>query len=84
MWVRVDPTDTGALISVEDAGPGVPAELQPHVFEVFRRGPDAALGGSGIGLSLVSRFAQLHGGSAWVEDRPGGGAAFRVFLPDKR
>ena len=37
--------------------------------------------GTGIGLSLVGRFAQLHGGRAWVEDRPGGGASFKVFLP---
>jgi signal transduction histidine kinase len=35
----------------------------------------------GIGLSLVARFAELHGGRAWVEDRPGGGASFKVFLP---
>ncbi|MDP9299538.1 MAG: ATP-binding protein, partial [Actinomycetota bacterium] len=35
----------------------------------------------GIGLALVARFAQLHGGRAWVEDRPGGGASFRVWLP---
>ncbi|MEA2551091.1 MAG: Histidine kinase, gyrase and HSP90-like ATPase, partial [Actinomycetota bacterium] len=33
------------------------------------------------GLSLVSRFAELHGGRAWVEDRPGGGASFKVYLP---
>jgi K+-sensing histidine kinase KdpD len=35
----------------------------------------------GIGLSLVTRFAELHGGRAWVEDRDGGGASFRVYLP---
>jgi signal transduction histidine kinase len=35
----------------------------------------------GIGLSLVSSFAELHGGRAWVEDRPGGGCAFKVLLP---
>ncbi len=37
--------------------------------------------GTGIGLSLVSRFAELHGGRAWVQDRAGGGASFHVFLP---
>ncbi|HEV2685908.1 MAG TPA: ATP-binding protein, partial [Actinomycetota bacterium] len=37
--------------------------------------------GVGIGLSLVARFADRHGGRAWVEDRDGGGACFRVFLP---
>jgi len=35
----------------------------------------------GVGLTLVRRFAELHGGSAWVQDREGGGASFRVFLP---
>jgi signal transduction histidine kinase len=33
-------------------------------------------------LSLVARFAQLHGGGAWVDDRQGGGSSFRVFIPD--
>ena len=37
--------------------------------------------GLGIGLSLVLRLAELHGGTAWVEDRPGGGASFQVILP---
>ncbi len=36
-----------------------------------------------VGLALVARFAELHGGRAWVEDRPGGGASFKVFLPRK-
>jgi signal transduction histidine kinase len=34
----------------------------------------------GVGLAVVARFATLHGGRAWVEERPGGGASFRVFL----
>jgi two-component system sensor histidine kinase KdpD len=37
----------------------------------------------GVGLTLVARFAQIHGGRAWVEEREGGGASFRVFLPSK-
>jgi len=37
--------------------------------------------GAGIGLALVAQFAALQGGKAWVEDRPGGGASFRVSLP---
>jgi hypothetical protein len=38
--------------------------------------------GVGIGLSLVARFAEMHGGRAWVEDRQGGGASFCVYLPE--
>jgi signal transduction histidine kinase len=73
----------GLLIVVEDDGPGVPERLRAAIFEPFQQGEQRAdhAPGVGVGLSLVSRFAELHGGSAWVEERPGGGASFRVFLP---
>lgn len=81
--IRVWREDEGAHIAVDDEGSGVPDDLKEVIFEPFRRGPEAeSLPGSGIGLSLVARFAELHGGRAWVEDRAGGGASFRVFLPD--
>jgi PAS domain S-box-containing protein len=81
--VRVVPQAGGALIAVEDEGPGVPDALKAVVFRPFERGPNTPTHapGTGIGLSLVARFAELHGGRAWVEDRPGGGSSFRVFLP---
>jgi signal transduction histidine kinase len=83
IWLRVEPEPEGVLIVVEDDGPGVPHAMKGFVFEAFHRGEDAAsTPGTGIGLSLVARFAELHGGRAWVEDRPGGGASFRIFLPD--
>jgi signal transduction histidine kinase len=84
IWVRVAAFDGGVVISVEDDGPGVPSELRARVFEPFQQalgGPEPSPG-LGIGLSLVARFAELHRGRAWVEERPGGGASFRVFLPD--
>jgi signal transduction histidine kinase len=61
----------------------VPPELREEIFEPFRQGPSSAAHspGVGIGLSLVARFTELHGGHAWVEEREGGGASFRVFLP---
>jgi two-component system sensor histidine kinase KdpD len=84
VWVRVARGDEGVLLAVEDAGGGVPPELQAALFEPFRRGPGASAHapGVGIGLSLVARFAELHGGRAWVQERPGGGASFQVLLPD--
>ena len=83
VFVGAHRTDDGLLICVDDRGPGVPDEEKATVFEAFQRGAAAAhTPGTGIGLSLVARFAQLHGGRAWVEDRPGGGASFRVLLPE--
>jgi PAS domain S-box-containing protein len=84
VWVRVARRGEGVLLAVEDAGGGVPRELRATLFEPFRQGPgmSAHAPGVGIGLSLVARFAELHGGRAWVQDRPGGGASFRVLLPD--
>jgi PAS domain S-box-containing protein len=84
VWVKVARRSEGVLLAVEDAGGGVPQELRATLFEPFRQGPGAAAHapGVGIGLSLVARFAELHGGRAWVQDRPGGGASFQVLLPD--
>jgi PAS domain S-box-containing protein len=83
VWVGTRAYEGGAILTVDDDGPGVPVELHEAVFEPFRQGPSASdhSPGAGVGLALVARFAQLHGGRAWVEDRPGGGASFRVFLP---
>jgi signal transduction histidine kinase len=72
----------GIIVVVEDEGTGVPDELKASIFEPFQQG-DHARGGVGIGLSLVGRFADLHGGSAHVEDRDGGGARFVVVLPGR-
>jgi PAS domain S-box-containing protein len=82
LWVRVEPMGGGGLIVVEDDGPGVPEDLRETIFEPFMQGPSPAKHspGVGVGLALVARFAELHGGRAWVQARPGGGSSFRVYL----
>jgi PAS domain S-box-containing protein len=83
IWIRTRAHDGGALVIVEDDGPGVPSELREAIFEPFRQGPSSSQHspGAGIGLALVARFAELHGGRAWVEERSGGGASFQVWFP---
>jgi signal transduction histidine kinase len=79
--VRVQPSDTGVLIAVDDRGPGVTEEEREAIFEIFHRGTAVeGVRGTGIGLSLVSQFTALPGGRAWVEENEGGGSSFRVFL----
>jgi PAS domain S-box-containing protein len=84
IWIRGRGQDGGVLLIVEDEGPGIPVDLHEAVFEPFRQAPGSSSEhspGVGVGLSLVRRFAELHGGRAWLEDRLGGGSSFHVFLP---
>lgn len=69
---------------VRDRGPGVPPADRRLIFERFVRLEPARVGhpeGSGLGLSIVEQVARSHGGRVDVEDRPGGGAIFRVTFP---
>jgi signal transduction histidine kinase len=84
VWIRASARDGTLTLSFKDAGPGVPDEAKERIFEAFERGVDSSGAGFGMGLALVARFAALHGGRAWVEDRPGGGASFRVELLEGR
>lgn len=68
----------GAMITVEDAGPGLPPEDREALFEPFRRGPGAPPGGAGLGLAIVARIQRAMGGSIEAGDAPGGGARFRL------
>jgi two-component system, OmpR family, sensor kinase len=72
-----------ALLRVTDAGPGIPAELQPHIFERFARGDSSrsrAAGSTGLGLSIVYAVVTAHGGTVSVDSRPGR-TEFTVRLP---
>ena len=85
VWVSVDddPSDGNGTVRlvVEDDGDGVPDTLKEAIFEPYVRGTAVARPGTGIGLFLVRRFAEFHGGSVICSDRDGGGASFRVTLP---
>jgi signal transduction histidine kinase len=83
--VRTWTENDDVVLSVRDNGVGIPAELLPHVFDVFVQGSstlDRSQGGLGIGLSLVRRLAELHGGSVAAESAgPDRGSTFTLRLP---
>jgi two-component system sensor histidine kinase KdpD len=72
----------GALeLEVADRGPGLAPGDETRVFEKFQRGSRAGAGGVGLGLAICRGIATAHGGSIQAENRPGGGALFRLILP---
>lgn len=86
--VRLAAINDSALIEVTDNGEGIDADLIAHVFDLFMQGqrtPDRAQGGLGIGLALVRRLVEMHGGRVCAEPRTEGpGTTFRVTLPLSR
>jgi len=83
--IRIAAEDDEVLLTVSDTGVGIAPDLLPHVFDVFVQGSislDRAQGGLGIGLSLVRRLVELHGGSVSATSAGGGaGSAFTIRLP---
>ena len=82
--LRVAPSGEGAVVSVEDSGPGIAAEHLPRLFERFYRVDTARsreLGGTGLGLSIVKHLAESMGASVGVASVPGTGSRFEVRLP---
>jgi signal transduction histidine kinase len=74
----------GVRIEVRDSGNGIPAAQLERIFEQFYRldaSRSRATGGAGLGLTIVKRLVEAHGGSVRAESEPGCGAAFIVELP---
>ncbi|HAM34936.1 MAG TPA: hypothetical protein DEB40_04180 [Elusimicrobia bacterium] len=83
--VRMRAERSEALVTVEDTGPGLSPEFFPHLFELFRQQEDSLTRehrGLGLGLSIVKRLVELHGGRIWADPpQAGPGARFTVALP---
>ncbi len=81
--VSLSSRDGRALLEVRDQGPGIPAALLPRVFDLFVQGQrsiDRPEGGLGIGLTLVRRLVEMHGGEVTAHSSPAG-TTFQVSLP---
>jgi PAS domain S-box-containing protein len=83
--VKLHRTGSQVEIAVSDDGPGIPAELLPHVFDRFRQADSSSTrrhGGLGLGLAIVRHLVELHGGTVAVaSDGADLGTTFRVSLP---
>ncbi len=85
-WIGVSARSTGreVAIAIADRGVGIAPADQPHVFEPFYRSPavvEAQIQGAGLGLSLVKRIVEAHGGRIVFESAPREGSTFTVILP---
>ncbi len=85
IWVGARPHGAFAVLIVRDTGVGISPDQIPHLFDLFSQGErslDRAQGGLGIGLSLVKRLSELHGGTATARSEGiGKGSEFTVSLP---
>jgi two-component system OmpR family sensor kinase len=70
-----------ACIKVQDSGPGLPESWEARMFQPFWRGPQAVPGGSGLGLSIVSRLQRIQGGQVLARDVDPNGAEFELIWP---
>lgn len=78
--IRGRETSEETVLQVIDNGPGIPANMREQIFLPFERLASDG-DGSGIGLAVVARILSVAGGRVKIEDTPGGGATFTVFVP---
>jgi signal transduction histidine kinase len=76
--------DDSIILKVSDSGVGIPDHLQTRVFETFERGAAGRPTGAGLGLALVERLVQLHGGEVTIDSRVGIGTTVSCRIPDAR
>jgi len=76
----IDASTGMVRLTVDDTGPGVPADMRPRIFDPFFTTKPTGIG-TGIGLSVCHGVIESHGGQIGVTDAPGGGARFEVLLP---
>ncbi len=84
IWVTAKQEGEECVLRVRDNGVGIPRDLLPHVFDLFtqsERSLDRSQGGLGIGLALVQRLTNLHGGTVEVYSEVGQGSEFCIRLP---
>lgn len=82
--IRVARTGDRALIAISDRGPGVSPEHRARIFDRFFRVDDSRTrdtGGAGLGLAIAKWAVEIQGGQITVDERPGGGAEFRILVP---
>ncbi len=79
--VRVTATGKDLAFSVVDTGVGIPREYLPRIFEPFIQVPNAAHGGSGLGLTIAQRIVEAHGGRLTVRSEQGRGSTFTFTIP---
>jgi len=78
--VRSEAMDDGIRIEVEDTGRGIPADVLPHIFDLYYTTKPAGEG-TGLGLAIARDIVTRHGGDIGVQTSPGVGTTFTVTLP---
>jgi signal transduction histidine kinase len=79
--VTAEPRRGEVVFAVADTGPGIPEDVQSHLFEPYWRGREPGYKGSGLGLAITCGIVEAHGGRIWAESRPGQGASFFFTIP---